>query len=408
MVLTGLSYLWPSKVLIFGIIFPFIDLIFIPLVHNLKYLNLGSQLIALVPALILLFRKKTDRLNIDLTRILAILAFLICYGVIISLNKIPLIVKLLEARLLLFPLVVAVASYLGNRFLKQFILTLFVVEIANSLAGFLELKIGTPKLLSAGLTYGSTITNFTTGQLRAPGLTLSNFDFSVLSGLVIFLSGTMILFPGVFNFTIKRNLLYIIFLLSVAGIITSATRSGAVFAVIGLAYLVFNNSKRKYLAFVGIWATIILFIGFQKIAPQYFNLTSVNSRLTLWNSLMHSYPWILGNGLGFAGSVTQSSFASPGSRLTADNYYLNILLQFGVLGVILLLVLVGYLYRKTSRIGRALVFSFALTSIFTESWEYSSFMASVMIFVLHSSKFTPENSRFVADLVDGSQLEKRY
>lgn len=126
----------------------------------------------------------------------------------------------------------------------------------------------------------------------------------------------------------------------------SMSALGAVIIVVPLLLLLERRLKLLPLiaaasiaAVVGVIAIQVLSVETGAIATRIGSVLagddpSVQARLTYWSAVLHrtTWEWLIGTGPGTGGSITVSFFAAG----DVDNNYLAVVLQFGVIGMLLL------------------------------------------------------------------------
>ena len=369
----------PGKVIIISTLAPLVSLpLVIILKSDLKYFNLGCSILAMFAAIVVYLRNQKQPIRF-IQVILGFAGILLIYGLANSEQSVPLVVKILAVKFFIFPIILSVSATLGKDFIYKLIQMIFLVVTAGTIASLLEIATGANKLVSLGLQYGSNITTFQAGHLRAPGLALTNFDFSFICGLAMYLS--IICRSNYFQFTkpfSKKNM-NLMFVIGLIGIIISTTRSGFIFFLVCFAtysLLSTKNIGRIFSYVYGMGSTLILiyfnFSGF-------FTTTSLMERITLWRFLFSQYNLVYGIGIGTAGAATNSSFNQYSLRVVADNYYINLLIQFGALGIVFFALITLNYFASANRIGKSIIVGMLATSFFTELWEYSTFASLALI-----------------------------
>ena len=108
---------------------------------------------------------------------------------------------------------------------------------------------------------------------------------------------------------------------------------------------------------------------------------------------MHEYGVFLGNGIGFCGGATTSSFARNISQIFVDNFYISIFLQVGVIGLILYAATLFGFFYNTNSLGKSVMLSIVLTSFITELWDYTSVanLALMIVATVGNKNFSKSN-----------------
>ena len=346
MIIVYANFLFPLFLLA-----PFFSL---PLLLILKTQDVGTwsiafQILCLAAGLAKLAR---DAQNIvfEVNSFSIFLLLIIClYGYLIpQTNATPFIVKLIAIKSLLLPVVFAlVASTIKNSiYISNFVKVVFWINIANSLAGIIQLRLGTQKLIALGLPYGTQIREFNEGRVRALGLSLTNFEFSLFTGvtaLLCYAVFTKVILVG----QVSRAFAFIAFIFSLISMYTSITRQGILLPLVGIVIMELGRPKNalRILGQFYILALSSLIISY--IEAVFFRSESLFGRFALWAQLVREYNVFLGNGIGFCGGATSSSYAKNISQIFVDNYYLSVLLQVGFFGLILYLFSLFVFFNKT-------------------------------------------------------------
>jgi hypothetical protein len=242
----------------------------------------------------------------------------------------------------------------------------------NAVVALWEVRTGVELLPRYGLEYGTTIR--TIGEtLRAPGLTLTNFQLSLLAAAVVSAALTDRVsrhrrFPGA-SF-------WLILVFGTGDLILSTTRTGLIIVVVTAVFtamvMLFRRGGRGRL--VGVVVALGAVLAFVWRGAD--TTASLSERIQLWGTILHQGVTVLGHGIGTAGAATGSSYATS-SVLVADNYYLSVLWQIGLAGLTLFVwFLVAAVFRRSTG-GRPWLWSAAPTlalvlSMFTlETWDYT-------------------------------------
>lgn len=187
-------------------------------------------------------------------------------------------------------------------------------------------------------------------QFRATG-TMNNpsaFGITVNLGIILLIGNIkhavkfLSIYKGVF---IRLTILIIMFLASI-----SAKSLSSVAALLsGLACLSLLKRKAGYILLLIFYAIISCILIFDKVINT-VNLTSPSFliRLGLWKTavpnVFHSF-WI-GYGTGSYGATA----GTLGINQITDNYYLSLLLQYGIIGFVIFFLIVFVIFFKTLRL----------------------------------------------------------
>ena len=382
----------PFLIIYCEILFPFFLLApfySLPLLVLLKRQDIGTfsiafQILALASGLFLLFKSKSLTSTPSVYIGFSVLFLACTYGLIIpQTNSTPLIVKLIACKVVLLPIIFSLIMLgIGKiDYICKIVRFLFWVCIANSIAGVIELQLGTQKLIAIGLPYGLQVREFTSGRVRALGLSLTNFEFSLMSGLTAILCYA-VLSRTMFDGQISRILAGVTFICALLNMYTSITRQGILFPLIGIFYLELTRKRNAVRIFGQVYLAAIFGAILLSVNNLFVRSDTFGSRLSLWKTLITQFGSFIGNGIGFCGGATTSSFAKNISQIFVDNYYISIFLQLGVLGLCIYLFVLFSYFSGTNRIGKGIMLSITLISLITEFWEYTSVISLCLMFVV--------------------------
>jgi hypothetical protein len=346
--------------------------------------SIGFQILALLSGIVILLRNSKFRLFNSASISLILLTVASIYGILIpQTNATPIIVQVLASKSLLLPVVFALVGFAINdhKYICKMVKILFWVCIANSIAGVIELFLGTQKLIALGLPYGTQVREFSTGRVRALGLSLSNFEFSLFSGLTTIICYA-VLTKLIFSGLISRTFAAFTLLSAIISMYTSITRQGIFFPLIGIIFLELTRQKNAVRVFSQIYTSFLFILALLAANNIFLRSESFYGRINLWRDLISQNGNFLGNGIGFCGGATTSSYAVNISQIFVDNYYLSVYLQLGVLGLILYLVTIFGFFNNSNRLGKAILLSVLFTSLVTEFWEYTSVISLALILIV--------------------------
>jgi len=296
--------------------------------------------------------------------------------------------------LLLAPVAAALVSRgMGkgaHRLLLRFVVLILLV---NALACIWEIHAGTPELVASGLKYGSVIREIG-GVLRSPGLMLTNADAGVFAG-----AGMLWLLVGWRIKSIRFSLIWLVVGLSAGAVVLvlSTSRSGVILFVVGAVVNVLaiwrghvkHSRHGKFVSLIVVALVLVLPVLFLQNGAT--SADSLFKRFSAWSGLIKGQISFFGLGGGTVGGSSFSQWNS-GSSIFVDNSWVSILLQYGLLGLVSVLVILRIsvrrlflsLQRGTSTESRlqvagilAVVIGMAVTGFVTEILDY--FLAMVML-----------------------------
>ncbi len=309
-----------------------------------------------------------------------------------------LLVILLAAKLFLLPIVFGLYGFVHTNSQVKLFSFMFILQIGNLIVASVQTILGPSRLQSLGLDYGTNVRTFDS-MLRAPGLTLTNYylgSFSAvcfaLAYIQLFTLGKQVSYK--YMFLIKTSIFS-----SLICLLLSSFRSGILFVLI-FVFLTEMFLKRSFTKL-----TIVIAIGFATIIVALSNSfflvdsQSILERLQRWESLFQGKNLFYGQGLGSSGAVTLSSYASSDSKVVTDNPYLSALYQTGVVGLILIIVLLLYLFAITDKCGRVFLISLSSMMFFLEVWDFTLMMSVCFIVVFNGLRLrrSKEMQNFVSD-----------
>lgn len=309
-----------------------------------------------------------------------------------------LLVILLAAKLFLLPIVFGLYGFVHTNSQVKLFSFMFILQIGNLIVASVQTILGPSRLQSLGLDYGTNVRTFDS-MLRAPGLTLTNYylgSFSAvcfaLAYIQLFTLGKQVSYK--YMFLIKTSIFS-----SLICLLLSSFRSGILFVLI-FVFLTEMFLKRSFTKL-----TIVIALGFATIIVALSNSfflvdsQSILERLQRWESLFQGKNLFYGQGLGSSGAVTLSSYASSDSKVVTDNQYLSALYQTGVVGLILIIVLLLYLFAITDKCGRVFLISLSSMMFFLEVWDFTLMMSVCFIVVFNGLRLrrSKEMQNFVSD-----------
>jgi hypothetical protein len=410
-VLVGFSIL-PFIFLYAQQLFPFfllaqffsLPLLLILRTNDIGLFSVGFQFLSLLTAMILFLKVRRVKFHTPSIVALSLLSLLCVFGFFMpQTNATPIIVKIIASKSLLLPVILSllVSGIIDRAYAAKIVKMMFYVCIGNSIAGVVQLQLGTAKLIALGLPYGTQIREFRTGRVRALGLSLTNFEFALFSGLTALVCYAVIS-KLILIGDVSRLLALFTLLASTVSMYTSITRQGILFPLIGIAFMEVTRARNAIRLYTIIYFAFIASTLLVVANNLFVRSDSFFGRISLWKALLDEYGQFLGNGIAFCGGATTSSFARNISQIFVDNFFISVFLQFGFLGLIIYIIaLLGFMH-KTNRLGTAIVVAIALTSLITEFWDYTSVAALALILIAtvgQNTEMTQTNETRRAPLV---------
>ena len=383
--LTPLLIFWSRVLFPVFLLAPFysLPLLLIFRTNDIGAFAIGFQILSLFTGSVLLLRNSTIAFFNPSSIAIFMLTTLCAYGFFIpQTNATPFIVKVIACKVILIPVIFSMILYVVNdkNYICYIVKMIFLVCIANSIAGLIQIRLGTQKLIALGLPYGTQIREFKTGRIRALGLSLTNFEFALFSGLTAILCYAVIskiILVG----EVSRFFAFITLVSSVVSMYTSITRQGIFLPLIGIIFLEIARPRNAIRIYTQLYFLSIL-VTFLAIANNLFLTTdSTSGRIQLWRTLLRENGLFIGNGIGFCGGATTSSFARNISQIFVDNFYISIFLQTGTIGLFLYIVSLSGFFYNTNLFGKAILLAIIFTSFVTELWDYSSVAGLALILI---------------------------
>lgn len=347
---------------------------------------LGAVLVAL-PAVLLRGRANTLVVRVTLALLVTSVT-----GLLIAVLVFPVSQVLSGTRYFVVPLAVAVlATTLDARKIRLLLRAVAVLMTISFAAAIVETALGSDRLLAiTGLAYGTSIRNI--GEaLRAPGTFATNFHLGAYSSVVAVIA---LLWWGTLEGARKDLVWRGVALVSAIGCLALSTyRTGVVLLVVSVVAAIFLSGDavkpwvKATVAFLGIGVAIAF------IAVGLGNTNSLFQRFEVWAGLFDGPLALLGHGVGYAGAA--SGAAGAEKYVFTDNYYLSLLLQFGIPGAITIGIFFGVfaaLFRQGRRGNRRAALAVCLWAgvlvafLFVELWEYTSAMCLIALVVAASAR----------------------
>ncbi len=310
-----------------------------------------------------------------------VIALVVTTGAAIGIQFLPAVQVSQGLRILLFPVLGAIAACLiTRRGLVTIMRFLSFVVVASFATSVLQQVAGVDSLVQSGLEYGTTVRT-AGGVLRASGLALTNYELGSFAG--VFAASAWLWWAPQEVKPFWRAWSVFAGASAAGALVTSSYRTGMVVLVLSLAvFIIFRGNGRAGLR---ILAAVLVGAAIWGLgALGLLSTTSLETRTTVWQGLLQDEFTLLGQGLGSAGAASGSSYST--GRISTDNYFLNLFVQFGVGGAILALILVVWAVRLLARsrksprfAGGYVLFSCIVAFWFVEFWEYSSAMILAMV-----------------------------
>ena len=343
---------------------------------NLSLTTLSLQLIGVCSSILLFTRAKTKNLTSQISKSLLILIFVCFMGFIIGVQSVERIVQLQAIKILILPIILSIGSINPKFNWKLSLKILIAILGVQNVVAIIEYKLGVYYLMSIGLQYGKELRHIN-GQLRPPALFMNHFEYGLFSAAIFVACITYM------EYSSSQADKWIKFGISISllGVLLSTARTAIV--IVLAAYILKNQFKTsdsfllhgriaKSVNATGMAILIAL------IFPSLSSDGSAYSRIDNWRLILSEFNIWIGSGLGIAGGATSSNFSNKERVVIVDNYFLSLLAQVGILGLILFLLCLYFLIEtefKNKFIITALLCSF----LTLESWEY---FASMTIFLI--------------------------
>jgi hypothetical protein len=255
-------------------------------------------------------------------------------------------------RLRLEPLLLFLAALVlpdPRRSLRFAAISTIVTACVVSVYGLTQQALGEERLVQLGYEYGSELRTIE-GQLRSFGTFDTPFTYAAFLALAL---GVTLLWP------LRTSVRLAALSLIVAGLAVSFVRTTAVIAVALLALWIAQRGYRRaavLLVAVAIVAGLVLFSSLESRTTRTVQASptlylTLNGRTTIWQERLggNYAAWLVGDGVGAAGTAATRAQASslpdvePEEDLgyTVDSGYFVTILDVGVAGLALLLLLLG-------------------------------------------------------------------
>jgi hypothetical protein len=311
--------------------------------------------------------------------------FVLGVGAVVGLANLHVVQFVQGFKILTLPILGAIiAQSLRLIDLLRLMRCLTVVVVASAFAAVVQQAIGPAALVASGLEAGTTVRTYD-GLLRASGLAMTNYDLG--SFAAVFTAISIVWWKKCEATSTGRTWVLIGVGAGVVLLFTSIYRTGflLVFLSIGMWLVTARSLKPATRLAIGVLclAGVYLFD-----AAGYGGTDSLQAREAVWSAILDdgTFP-LFGNGVGSAGAASNSSFSD--ARVTTDNYFLNILVQFGAVGFLIILGIIRWavvslvMARADDLLHGGYVLAAAIACFwFVEFWEYSgAMMLSVAVAV---------------------------
>jgi hypothetical protein len=243
-----------------------------------------------------------------------------------------------------------------RRTLDWAVSALIAACVADALYGLIQQALGVQRLLADGYTYGDQVRQIS-GHLRSFGTLDEPFAYAgfLLLGVAVTLLWSR-----------WRASIWVVFFALAAGLFVSYVRTAAVI-MLGLLALAVARRGRPFFAVIFMLVALVASITAFALASQQKATRSVqlspttyltlNGRTNIWRQTLPSASdWIFGRGVGATGTASQRATASllrVGSAHTGgsvvDSGYFAVVADVGIVGLVLLLCLFGFLTRSASQ-----------------------------------------------------------
>lgn len=384
-----LSFIWLRPELIFKIafVYPYYSLLVLvsPLRDKISFLNILFQFLTVLTSLVIILRHRIhiskQQKNLYMSSLLVFFAVGI-YGFLLK-SDLSILIQFLGLKFLVLPWFIASFAFTGHRQMESLRDYLYLAVVLNSFACILESRFGLNYLLKNGLEWGTQLSYFVGGRLRLPGLTTTNFDLSLLSGISILVSVLEISKIRQNSYSSKKlnTISKLVAITALINLYFSATRVGILIAFTFMVFLFLSIrehlTKAIFLIIGGI--STLLLLGSSLFI---FNSNSLFARVSLWQQIIsNNEGGIYGNGIGYASAANRSKYAIKDLLLVSDNMYIAFFLSFGILGLVVMPAILLNFFSKSNGIGRSIIISLFLAGLVTELSDYSNAFACLLIYL---------------------------
>jgi len=247
-----------------------------------------------------------------------------------------------------FFLLAAVAAWrcpLDARERDRLVTILMVMGVLTAAYGLVQQVLGAERLNAFGYPYNTTI-RFAGGSLRSFSTFNQPFGFGFFQMLVLLIGIPQALAEP----QRRRNRLFLLALpLLALGLLSSIVRGAWLGAAVGMAYL----ASHRYRVLLLLVPLAVLAVAF--LPSEALSSSSTTERTTSWEQnvgRVFSNPF--GVGLGASGAAAEKAAIGTGVRTyQPDNFYFKTVLELGVLGLwMLVLLLAGAFSASRAAAGR--------------------------------------------------------
>lgn len=209
----------------------------------------------------------------------------------------------------------------------------------------------------------------------------------------------------------KVSLLIIGIIFFTFAIFFTGSRGAIIAIIIGVLYIFFTELKFKNIAKIIFVSLVIIFIIYQLVSflpdnlslrifnfQSYFrDLDEYGSRTDIWRNIYYNlFPKMpfLGYGSGVPPYIISQYYGYP---YGVHNTYINMFLEYGIIGITTFLVFIYYLYRRV-RFSKDIQYVGALIAIliiifFLDSYPKKFFWNTLIFVFLTSTKYESRNVR---------------
>jgi len=328
-------------------------------------------------------RSQNGRVKVLLLSVL----FIILPSLVVGVTNLEPLQAINGTRIFLEPIACGVVGFSLTKDEIKGLTRFAVIAVTMSLiAAIVQNALGVTGLVAHGIEHGSNF-RLIDGVIRPPGLFLTHFGFGSFAGVVA--TVCVIWLPELGS---SRKWRVFAVMVSVSAMLASTTRVAFLFLMTGVLLWIVTSYRRRVVEKVValftvtavLWWTLVHGIG---------GLDSWASRIDLWSRLVETYrPSFFGLGIGSVGSSSLSSFNVSGPRVVVDNYFISLVLQFGIpVSAIIVIMIMGLAVwmcqmRRSSGLyySGLLLVSMLVAFMFNEFWEMRSAMALLALVVGYS------------------------
>jgi hypothetical protein len=356
-----------------GVMFGLPIALFIP---NSNYFIYSLQLSGICASARLFAISPNSEIKKRIWNAILLLSFISILGLLIGLGEVSPIVAFQGVKLLLLPILLSIGAINSEIRWDKIFKVLVSLMFLQVLMAITEYVIGITKLLDLGLVYGTQVRQIE-GQLRAPALFSTHFEFGLFSAALFCAS----VYLKELSTNLKIAWIRLGAFCGILGVLLSTTRTAVLIVVFVFIARKIETTDIARKLFSLYLKTLILTVGsllFLYFLPSVFTPDSIFSRFENWKIILNSFNILFGKGAGIAGGATSSNFAVASQRVVVDNYILSLLVQFGLAGLFLFLLAIKNLSLQPPK--RSPLLLSILISFFTlETWEYYASISLILI-----------------------------